>query len=165
MEIVDVKFKNEKYVFHYRVAGVIEKEGKYLVQQISGKDYYILPGGHVHIGETSIDAIRREIREEVGIEVEEKDCKLFCYNENIFKRDDKIEHWLEQYYIIATDAELADSWEFVENDIDGIKTLKYNFIESDKINEIDLKPEVLKEILKNKKFDNIFHNISCNIKK
>ena len=91
MEIVDVKFKDEKYVFHYRVAGVIEKEGKYLVQQISGKDYYILPGGHVHIGETSIDAIRREIREEVGIEVEEKDCKLFCYNENIFKRDDKIE--------------------------------------------------------------------------
>ena len=55
--------------------------------------------------------------------------------------------------------------EFVENDIDGIKTLKYNFIEFDKINEIDLKPEVLKEILKNKKFDNIFHNISCNIKK
>ena len=34
MEIVDVKFKYEEYVFHYRVAGVIEKEGKYLVQQI-----------------------------------------------------------------------------------------------------------------------------------
>lgn len=165
MEIVDVKFKDEKYVFHYRVAGVIEKEGKYLVQQISGKDYYILPGGHVRIGETSIDAIRREIKEEVGIEVDEKDCKLFCYNENIFEREGKIEHWIEQYYIISTDLELQDSWEFVEHDIDGIKTLKYNFIESDKINQIDLKPEILKEILKNKKFDNIFHNISCNIKK
>ena len=165
MDIVDVKFKEKEYSFHYRVVGVIVKDDKYLVQNIGGKDYYVLPGGHVNIGETSIDAIRREIREEVGIEVEEKDCKLFCYNENIFKRDDKIEHWLEQYYIISTDVELADSWEFVENDIDGIKTLKYNFIESDKINEIDLKPEILKEILKNKKFDNIFHNISCNIKK
>lgn len=33
-----------------------------------GRDVWLLPGGGVHSGETLMDAIEREIREEVGIE-------------------------------------------------------------------------------------------------
>lgn len=55
MDIVDVKFKEKEYSFHYRVVGVIVKDDKYLVQNIGGKDYYVLPGGHVRIGESSDD--------------------------------------------------------------------------------------------------------------
>lgn len=32
MEIIDVKFKEGKYDFHYRVVGIITKDDKYLVQ-------------------------------------------------------------------------------------------------------------------------------------
>ena len=31
MDIVDVKFKEKEYSFHYRVVGVIVKDDKYLV--------------------------------------------------------------------------------------------------------------------------------------
>ena len=65
MDIVDVKFKEKEYSFHYRVVGVIVKDDKYLVQNIGGKDYYVLPGGHVRIGESSDYALIREVREEL----------------------------------------------------------------------------------------------------
>lgn len=50
MDIVDVKFKEKEYSFHYRVVGVIVRDNNYLIQNIGGKDYYVLPGGHVRIG-------------------------------------------------------------------------------------------------------------------
>ena len=72
----DIRIKNDKFSFHYRVAGLIVQNGKFLIQKIDGYDYYILPGGHVKLGESSRDAIGREILEEVGCDI--KSSKLFC---------------------------------------------------------------------------------------
>src|SRR5437879_8818399 len=33
-------------------------------------DKYTLPGGHIEVGESIIDAVRREVKEEVGLDVE-----------------------------------------------------------------------------------------------
>ena len=32
----DVRIKNDKFSFHYRVAGLIEQNGKFLIQKIDG---------------------------------------------------------------------------------------------------------------------------------
>lgn len=54
--------------------GVIERAGRYLmIQRAAGlvrAGYWCLPGGHVEPGETSRDAVTREITEELGLVVE-----------------------------------------------------------------------------------------------
>ncbi len=56
------------------VAGVLEREGRLLIGQRQKRDRHGLkwefPGGKVEPGETPKDALRRELREELGIEAE-----------------------------------------------------------------------------------------------
>lgn len=163
MDIVDVKFKEKEYSFHYRVVGVIVRDNKYLIQNILGKDYYVLPGGHVRIGESSEEALIREIKEELGIDICYIDFKLFCYHENIFERNGKIEHWIEQYYLVDSGEKLGkESWSFEENDIDGVKTLNYSFVSKEELKKIDLKPLNIKELIISEEFSGISHIVSDN---
>lgn len=50
---------------------IVNKEGKILLAK-SHKwfDKYTLPGGHIEIGETMEEAVKREVKEEVGLEIE-----------------------------------------------------------------------------------------------
>ena len=149
MDIVDVKFKEKEYSFHYRVVGVIVRDNNYLIQNIGGKDYYVLLGGHVRIGESSEDALIREVKEELEID--------------ILKRNGKIEHWIEQYYLVDSGEKLGkESWSFEENDIDGVKTLNYSFVSKEELKKIDLKPLKIKELIISEEFSGISHIVSDN---
>jgi nucleoside triphosphatase len=50
---------------------IVNNEGKILLAK-SHKwfDKYTLPGGHIEVGENMIDAVKREVKEEVGLNVE-----------------------------------------------------------------------------------------------
>jgi 8-oxo-dGTP pyrophosphatase MutT (NUDIX family) len=53
---------------HVTVAALIEDDGRFLMVQerISGRSVYNQPAGHLEEGETLIDAVIRETREETG---------------------------------------------------------------------------------------------------
>ena len=67
---LDIHFKEGEYTFNFRVAALIRNGNKILVEQNKQVDYYGLPGGRCKLGEDSITAIKREIREETGRYVE-----------------------------------------------------------------------------------------------
>jgi len=59
----------EKLVFRPAVYGLILEDGRLLLGYISTTGKYCLPGGGVELGEPLEAALRREIKEETGLEV------------------------------------------------------------------------------------------------
>lgn len=64
--------------FNIVVCFVKNKEGKYLMQKTSKQkgSVYSATGGHVTAGQTFIESMIRELKEEIGIDVTEKELKF-----------------------------------------------------------------------------------------
>lgn len=65
----DALFKTEDSIFSYRIAGICIEGGKILLQKAAGQTAFNFPGGHVALGETSVQTLAREFREEIGAEI------------------------------------------------------------------------------------------------
>jgi 8-oxo-dGTP diphosphatase len=66
------------------VSGLIENdEGKILLEKAPDRGWEV-PGGQVEAGETLIDALKREVKEETGIDIEVGNLKIV--SSNISKR-------------------------------------------------------------------------------
>ncbi len=56
---------------------IVNNEGRILlVKSYKWFDKYTLPGGHIEVGETMVDAVKREVKEEVGLDVDVVDMLL-----------------------------------------------------------------------------------------
>ena len=66
---MDILFKNDDFVFSYRVGGILIRNGKILLQRPKDDDYSII-GGHVAAMETSIETLKREFEEELHTKIE-----------------------------------------------------------------------------------------------
>lgn len=73
---------------------IVNSEGKILLAK-SHKwfDKYTLPGGHIEVGETMEEALKREVKEEVGLDVEVVEFLLM--QEAIFAK----EFWKKRHFI------------------------------------------------------------------
>lgn len=61
----------------YKAAGIIIKDQKLLVLRGKGKDIFMAPGGKLEADETPIDAVIRELNEELTITVKPNNLEPF----------------------------------------------------------------------------------------
>ena len=92
-----VAFEQEMARFNYRVAGIAIHNGRVLLDRNSRNHYWVLPGGHPDMMEPMAEALRREVKEEIGADVEV--VRLLWMVENFFKRKKNI-HELSFYFLM-----------------------------------------------------------------
>ncbi|MGD6895796.1 NUDIX hydrolase [Bacillus infantis] len=82
--------------------GIIYKDGRILAEKLSGKHskgegvFYRPLGGTIELGETSIDALKREFMEEIGAEI--NIVNYIACLENIYSINGITRHELTQLY-------------------------------------------------------------------
>jgi len=67
---------------------ILNKDGEVLLvrsHKWPGVNKYTMPGGHIEIGETIEEALKREVKEEVGLEVEP--IEFLTFQEAIFSKE------------------------------------------------------------------------------
>lgn len=88
------------------VRAIIKNKGKILVcrktgKDYRGKDYYFFPGGHIEFGERAGDALKRELKEELGIKI--KKSNFIGGSEHTFVEDGKEYHEINLVFNVLTD--------------------------------------------------------------
>ena len=64
----DIRIVNGDNGFLFRAAGIWKRDGKVLMQT-DGESGWAFPGGHVQLGETAAQSLKRELSEELGVEI------------------------------------------------------------------------------------------------
>lgn len=87
----------ESKKIHIRLRCVIVHENKLLVSYTKEKDFYFFPGGHMMWGESIVDGCKRELKEELGDEIEFEFKKILYIRE--FIELDAEKHSLELFIL------------------------------------------------------------------
>lgn len=106
------------------LAFIINSEGKYLVQKTSArkKGVWAFPGGHVKSGQTSLEAIVDELKEEMNLEFDINKIELF--------KTYKYESAFKDVFIIRSDVNI-NKLVLQEDEVESAQ-----FLTADEINKL-----------------------------
>ena len=155
---MDLKFKIDNNSFHSRSSAIIYNKDmtKVLLFKVEdGRDFYLLPGGRIEFNEDSLTAIKREIKEEIGYNLEYKLCSI---EENFLKRkDDNIMQYNFCYKAIYN----KDIKEKIFNCLDH-EGQTFHWVNLNELNNIKLLPLSAKKYICNDN-ETIIHSIDRSI--
>ncbi len=152
MKDLSVMVDNVK--FNYRVGLLIEKDNKIYVECNPDIDFVTLPGGRVKTMESTIDAIIREIKEEMNITIEKSQLAIKAIIENFFEMNNIKYH--ELYFLYKINYVIDDLKDDKKN-IDSDRCY-YRWIKKEDLSKVKLLPEKLIDVIKKDEFELIINN-------
>ena len=154
MKDVSVMFDDIK--FNYRVGLIIEKNDQIIIESSRVVDFSLIPGGRVKTLESTSQAMKREIKEEMGIDIEESEIVGKGLIQSFFKLDNKRYH--ELFFIYKLTLNNDDTrFDNVSDNLDS-KTNYYQWINKNTLEENNVLPNALKDIIDSNEFKTIIIN-------
>lgn len=130
-----------------RAAAVLALDGAVLLHRLAGDGFWALPGGKVEPGESAAEALVREFREELAVEITVG--RLACVAENFFVHRGAAEHEVGLYFMAAPapGSRLAcepGPYAGVEPD----RRLEFAWFTPQALALLDLRPAFLRDLLR-----------------
>ena len=153
---MDIQFLLGDTKINVRACGVCLREGEVLLHRVEGDSFYGLIGGRVKAGETSEQAIIREYKEELNIEITVK--SLAWIAENFFEFNGNQFHEFNFGFVIETEFyhELEKKVAYSQS-----KRIEFKWFKLDEINTMNIKPAFVKAAINHiDTFNGIRHIIS-----
>lgn len=155
----DVKYIDEKFQFLLRVSVLIfnKEMNKVLLFNVEGRKVHMLPGGKAQQLEESLDAVKREIKEELGWD--NLEYSFLCVSEEFVHDKGYDNQQINLIYKAIYNGEITeDTFKGLEGD-----WINFKWVDIEKIDEYDLYPALVKEMVKDP--NRIYHSVNNLIKK
>lgn len=147
MEDIIINKDNQK--FNYRVAILpYNNNNQVLLQKVENEEYLSLIGGRVKLGESTINALIREVQEELGFRINQKKLNLVYICENFFRIKDKDIHELLFIYKYNLDSNISYRITDKENVV-------AEWYEIENLKNFNIKPTIIKDFNLYKKIQHL----------
>ena len=150
---MDLTIKMEDTYLNIRVVVILETENGFVLQKHKRGNYFFI-GGRIKIGESSLQAAKREMLEETGLDLNLEDFKFVSTIENFYEHIEKVH---EICFVYKTEKQEKVNF---ENAVEA-KNENFNPIEipKDKLADLDIRPEIIKKLILENKLEQISHYI------
>ena len=143
----DVKLWKEDGSFKLRVCGVVQVGDKILIDNCDNAPFWGYPGGHVELGESTREAVVREVKEEIGVDAEI--IKNLASIQLFFTREDgKPFHEIGFYYLMKANIE-PKNLTIEENDKGKLRKHQFRWVTKEELKNLDVRPTELKKVILN----------------
>lgn len=143
---MDITVDVEGQMLNVRTAMCIIHNNKLLTHRNINSNHYAIPGGRIQIGEDSETALKREIKEEMGKEIEIKGYVTTI--ENFFEMKNKKYHEIEFVYLAEFKNEEDKKIEDTIKNIEGKDYLQYEWVNINEIDNYPILPKTIKQVIK-----------------
>ena len=132
--------------FTNRVVGIALDRGRVLLHRTDDMNFWALPGGRAELLEPSPETLRREMLEEIGVDVTVD--RLLWLSENFFEYGPRSFHEIGFYFLmhLSPDSPLRDQTAFLGHE--GNRPIYFEWHPLDSLENVALYPTFLRSGLK-----------------
>ena len=142
----DLSFMVDDFHLNVRVGVILRYEDKTVLEVSRLGLNSVIPGGRIRIGESSRDAIIREMREEMNISLDEDRLSYVTTLENFFVYNSvKVHELFFVYSYTVSDAEL-ETINALSGNMDN-ETTYFKLVNNGELEKYDLLPVRLRDII------------------
>ncbi|HHH84627.1 MAG TPA: NUDIX domain-containing protein [Firmicutes bacterium] len=141
-----ISFIKNNRAFNLRAAALIRRGEETLFHTVMGNDFWVLPGGRVHLGESTEEALIREIKEEMGVGI--KILRPLWAVENFFIHQGTNHQNFGITYLAELEGPEAQDYYRLNGILkrkEGRETLLFRWMSPEEVSQVECYPSFLKK--------------------